>query len=219
VPRPILRRPERGELQEVLRRVISITALAGYYGVSFTTARKWIFERGLEKSLSTEEHMVLLRRLVEEAPKAAKRIRINRELEIRLQDQGDRKLLARAIVDEFSIRYAYKKNGRRRRHTLALEVKMFDPPPVQQVAELMGVTYRRHFRRAKSGTDVPYWETRADGYRAYKILQLVRPYLVGQKATQADVALRGGQLPDRYIDLGKQEYKRNLLASDLQVGE
>ena len=128
--------------------------------------------------------------MIEEAPKIAKRKRIDQELEFNLRDHGDRKLLARAIVDEFSFGYRYKKNGRRRRHTLCLEVMMYDPLPVRQVAELMGVRFRRHFRDAEDGTPVPYWETRADGYRAFEILRLVRPYLVGQKAFQADIALK-----------------------------
>lgn len=148
--------------------------------------------------------------MIEEAPKIAKRTRIDIELETKLQDHGDRKLLARAIVDEFSFGYRYKKNGRRRRHTLALEVIMYDPAPVRQVAELMGVRFRRHFREAKDGTLVPYWETRADGYRAYVILRLVSPYLVGQKAFQADIVLRTGPLPEKAVDIGLHEYKRRI---------
>jgi len=148
--------------------------------------------------------------MIEEAPKLAKRARIDRELESTLHDHGDRKLLARAIVDEFSFGYRYKKNGRKKRYTLALEVMMYDPAPVRQVSELMGVGFRRHFRNAKDGTPVPYWETRAEGYRAHAILQLVRPYLVGQKAFQADIVLRTGPLPDEAIDIGLHEYKRRV---------
>jgi hypothetical protein len=210
MPRPSLKRPKCTEIRDSLDRLVSITALAGHYEVSFTTARKWVRSCGLEAALKEEGRRIRLRKMIEEAPKIAKRSRIDRELEAHLRDQGDRKLLARAIVDEFSFGYYYKKNGRRKRHTLALEVKMYDPLPVRQVAELMGVRFRRHFRAAKDGTLVAYWETRAEGYRAFEILRLVRPYLVGQKAFQADVVLRTGPFPDKATDIGLREYKTRI---------
>jgi hypothetical protein len=105
----------------------------------------------------------------------------------------------------------------RRDITLALEVMMYDPPPIRQVAELMRVRYRRHWRKAKDGTPVPYWETRAEGYRAYAILRLVRPYLVGQKAFQADVVLRTGPLPDEPTDVGMRKYKKRIFEENKLV--
>jgi len=155
--------------------------------------------------------------MIEDGPKVAKRASIDRELESTLKDLGDRKLLARAIVDEFSFGYRLKRNGRKKRHILALEVMMYDPPPIRQVAELMRVRYRRHWREAKDGTPVPYWETRAEGYRAYAILRLVRPYLVGQKAFQADVVLKTGPFPDKPTDVGMREYKKRIFEENKLV--
>ena len=195
MPRWLLKKPGRRELEVALRTYVSITAVANYYKVSFTTARKWIRSSDLESVLQEEEMKTRLRVMIQDPPKIAKRARIDRELETSLRDLGDRKLLARAIVDEFSFGYRYKKNGRKKRHTLVLEVIMYDPLPVRQVAELMGVRFRRHFREAKDGTLVPYWETNAQGYRAFVILRLVSPYLVGQKAFQAETVLRTGPFP------------------------
>ena len=217
MPRRPLKRPERPELEQALNRVVSITALAEHYHVSFTTAKKWILACGLESALSDGRRGAALRRMIEEAPKIARRASIDRELETSLREIGDRKLLATAIVDEFSFGYRFKKNGRRRRHTLALEVMMYDPPPVRQVAELMRVKFRRHWRKARDGTPVPYWETRAEGYRAYAILRLVRPFLVGQKAFQADVALRTGPFPDQPTDIGMREYKMRIFEENRPV--
>src|ERR1700688_289340 len=114
MPRWSLKRPECDEIAATLYRVVSITAVAKHYRVSFTTARKCIRGCGLEPTLNDEQRKILLRNMMEEAPKLAKRTRIDRELETKLQDHGDRKLLARAIVDEFSFGYSYKKNGRRK---------------------------------------------------------------------------------------------------------
>lgn len=209
VPRS-LERPGCPELRETLSRQISVTAVAKHYSISFTTAKNWLLACGLQDVLDDQSHKAAIRNLEEERPKLARRAAIERELETLLQDVGDRKLLARAIVDEFSMGYRTKKNGRRVRHTLALEVNMYDPPPVCQVAELMGVPYRRHWRKAKDGTPVPYWETRAEGYRAYTVIRLIRPYLVGQKASQADIVLRAGPLPEQAVDTGLWEYKRRV---------
>lgn len=214
-----LKRPERPELEEVLNRVVSVTALAAHYHISFTTAKKWILDSGLESALVDQGRMVALRRMIQDAPKTARRRAIDRGLETTLWDIGDRKLLARAIVDEFSFGYRFKKNGRKRRHTLVLEVKMYDPPPVRQVAELMGVTFRRHWRKAKDGTPIAYWETRAEGYRAFVIMRLVRPFLVGQKAFQADVVLRSGPFPDGPTDVGMREYKKRIFEENKLVEE
>jgi hypothetical protein len=116
MPRWWLKRPERSELEGVLNRVVSITALAEHYHVSFTTAKKWILACGLESALADEKRGARLRSMIEDAPKIARRASIDRDLETALRDLGDRKLLARAIVDEFSFGYRYKKNGRKKRH-------------------------------------------------------------------------------------------------------
>jgi len=210
LPRWLLKKPERRELEVALRTYVSITAVADYYKVSFTTARKWVRSFNLEGVMQEEEMKTRLNAMIEEPPKIAKRARIDRELESSLRDIGDRKPLARAIVDEFSFGYRYKKNGRRRRHTLVLEVIMYDPLPVRQAAELMCVKFRRHFREAKDGTLVPYWETNAQGYRAFVILRLVSPYLIGQKAFQAETVLETGPFPDKATDVGLHEYKRRI---------
>lgn len=60
---------------------------------------------------------------------------------------------------------------------------------------------------------VPCWVLQISGYRAFKIIQMVRPYLVGQKAHQADVAFRTGLLADFRVSLEKDIYKKPLLAS------
>ena len=217
MPRWTTKRPGRSELESVLNRVVSISALAEHYQVSFATAKKWILDYGLESALADELRGATLRKIIEDAPKIARRASIDRDLETALRDLGDRKLLARAIVDEFSFGYRHKKNGRKKRHTLVLEVMMYDPPPVRQVAELMRVKYRRHLRKARDGTPVPYWETRAEGYRAYAILRLVRPYLVGQKAFQADVVLKTGPFPDEPTDVGMREYKKRIFEENKLV--
>jgi hypothetical protein len=113
MPRWSLKRPECLELGDALHRLVSITALARQYEVSFATARKWIRSCGLETILNSERRKTLLRTMIEEAPKIAKRRGIRRQLEVNLRDHGDRKLLARAIVDEFSFGYRYKKMGAR----------------------------------------------------------------------------------------------------------
>ena len=51
------------------------------------------------------------------------------------------------------------------------------------------------------------------GYRAFKVLQLTRPHLTGQKAFQSDIALKTGPFALYKVRLGKEVYKHNLLAS------
>src|SRR3981081_3775004 len=101
--------PNKSSIEETLNRVGSISALAGYYGVTFTTAKKWILKSGLQGFLDSEDHLARLRRLESDAPTIARRARIDGDLERLLGDIGDRKLLARAIVDEFNMRYMFKK--------------------------------------------------------------------------------------------------------------
>jgi hypothetical protein len=213
MPRWSLKRPERPEFEEVLSRVVSITALAQYYRVPFTTAKKWIGEFGLEPAVKSKDHLIRLSQITEEATKRARKARIDGELNETLGDIGDRKLLARAIVDEFSMRYIFKKCYSWERFVLKLTLVMYDLPPVEEVARLAGVPFRMRFRKAKNGFGVPYWWVGIEGYRAFRILQLARPYLTGQKAFQADIALRAGGVSSVRVPLQKAIYKRNLLAS------
>ncbi len=206
-------RPECHKLESTIKEVVSISALAKHYGVSFSTARKWLLECGLKPLLSSPEHLQALKEIISKAPITAIRRRIDQDLEHRLADEGDRKLLARAIVDEFTLMYTYKKNGRRKRYTLVLRIMMYDLPPVEQVARLIGAPVKQRSRKTKYGVAVPYWDARVEGYRAYKILQLVRPYLVGQKAFQADKALTGGPLSDVPVSTGKHIYKEGLMSA------
>ena len=187
--------------------------MARFYGVTFTTAKKWIGKCGVEDLLKSEDHVTRLKQIAEEAPKRARRARVDGELDEILGDIGDRKLLARAIVDEFSMRYVFKKCYAWERYVLKLTLVMYDLPPVEEVARLAGVPFRMRFRKAKSGFRVPYWWLAIEGYRAFRILQLIRPYLTGQKAFQADIALRVGGVSYSRVLLRKDIYKRNLLAS------
>jgi len=191
----------------------SISALAGYYGVSFITANRWIRKRELQSLLETTEHLSRLKRMESDAPTIARRSRIDGELERILADVGDRKLLARAIVDEFYMRYIFKRCYSWERYVLKLTLVMYDFPPVEEIAHLSGVPWRMGFRKAKSGVKVPIWLVHIEGYRAFRILQLTRAYLTGQKAFQADIALRNGPISTSRIHLGKEIYKANLLSS------
>jgi hypothetical protein len=175
--------------------------------------KRWLKEVGLESMLDSPEHKVALKRLVSSGPTVARRSLIDAELETRLSDLGDRKLLAMAIVDEFYAYYMFKKSAPWERYAFTLVLLMYDLPPVLQVAELMGTTVRRRFRTTRSGAVVPCWVIQTSGYRAYKIIQLVRPYLVGQKAHQADVALRTGPLAGFRVSLEKDIYRKGLLLS------
>jgi hypothetical protein len=191
-----------------------MSGLARTYGISFATARKWVRIRGLHPLLDTPAHAKLLRDLISKAPVEASRRRIDLELGRRLADFGDRKLLARAIVDEFSMRYIFKRSSDTwARYVLLLTILMYDLPPVQEISALVGTKCRTQFRTTKSGVRVPCWIVNIHGYRAYRILQLVRPYLVGQKAFQSDIALQNGPIIDRRTSLRKDLYKQQLLAS------
>ncbi len=204
--------PSPQELTKVVQQEISLTGIASRYGVSFTTAKRWVKRAGILDALSSPEKKDKRKQLVQRAPLKAKRLKIDQDLTHRLRDAGDRKLLARAIVDEFNLRYTFGRSGHRKRYILWLKIMMYDCAPVEQVAQLMGAKCKMRYRAAKSGVKVPYWSSEVNGYRAYKILELVRPFLVGQKAFQADLALRGGPLTDDKIPLGKWEYKKMLLS-------
>ena len=213
MPRWSLRRPECDELSDVLERLGSITAVSRHYKVTFTTARKWILACGLESVLSDKGHQARLRQMVEAAPKKARRERIDKELDRSLGDIGDRKLMARAIVDEFTMRYIFKRCYTWERYVLKLTLVMYDFPPVEEIAKLAGVPWRMGFRKAKNGVEVPIWLVHIEGYRALRVLELTRAYMTGQKAFQADIALRNGPISPNRVHLGKDIYKANLLSS------
>jgi transposase-like protein len=213
MPRKVRSPPSTLELKETLDRVVSVSTLARHYGVSFTTARKWLRTNGFQGVLDSPEYHRLRQDLISRAPIRATRRRIDLELNNRLEEIGDRKLLARAIVDEFSMRYMFKKSEVWKRCVLIMTLVMYDLPPVQEVSNLVGVPCRLQFRKAKSGVRVPCWVARITGYRAFKVLQLVRPYLVGQKAFQADIALQNGPIMDTKITLQKEIYRQKLLNS------
>ena len=86
-------------------------------------------------------------------------------------------------------------------------------PPVEEIAHLVGVPWRMGFRKAKSGVEVPIWLVHIEGYRAFRVLQLTQAYLKGQKAFQANIALRAGPIATEKIHLGKEIYKHELLSS------
>jgi hypothetical protein len=206
-------RPANSDIVETLRRVGSITASAKHYGVTFTTARKWIHECGLADSLNEPSHIARLKEIMQDSSRRGRRKRVDSDLDGKLADIGDRKLLARAIVDEFNMRYVHKKCFSWERYVLVLRLLMYDFPPVEEIAHLVGVPWRMSFRRAKSGVEVPYWMLNIAGYRAFRVLQLTQPYLTGQKAFQANIALRVGPHTTERTRLGKEIYKREMLAS------
>jgi len=97
--------------------------------------------------------------------------------------------LERAMVDDFTLRHAHRRSGHRKRYVPVLSLLMYDLPPVKQVGDLMGVRVKLRYRRAKSGVLVPCWAAETNGYRAYRIQLIAHPFLVGQKAFQAVIAL------------------------------
>ena len=111
------------------------------------------------------------------------------------------------------MRYIFKRCFAWERYVLALTLVMYDLPPVQQIASLTGTRLRIELRKTKSGVKVPSWKTVITGYRAHRLLQLVRPYLVGQKAFQSDIALSHGPLSETRVSLDKDVYKAELLSS------
>jgi hypothetical protein len=151
--------------------------------------------------------------MTEAAPKRARRERIAKDLDNLLGDIGDRKLMARAIVDEFTMRYIFKRCYTWERYVLKLTLVMYDFPPVEEIAKLAGVPWRMSFRKAKNGARVPIWLVNIEGYRAFRILEVTRTYLTGQKAFQADIALRNGPISTKRVHLAKGVYKANLLSS------
>ena len=209
-------RPATSAIEDTLQRVGSISALAKHYRVSFTTARKWIHQCGLADSLSEPSHVARLKQIVEDSCKRGRRKRVDADLQRILSDIGDRKLLARAIVDEFSMRYIFKRCMTWQRYVLRLTLQMCDFPPVEEVSRLVGVPWRMSFRKAKSGDTIPVWSVMIEGYRAFRVLQLTQPYLTGQKEFQANIALRAGPIgpiKNGRIHLGKEIYKRQLHSS------
>ena len=206
-------RPANSDLEETLQRVGSITALAKHYRVHFTTAKKWIHGCGLADSLREPGHITRLKRIIEDSSRSGRRKRVDAALDVTLADVGDRKLLARAIVDEFNMRYVFKKCYSWERYVLKLTLVMYDFPPVEEIAHLVGVPWRIGFRKAKSGVEVPTWLVHIEGYRAFRVLQLTQAYLKGQKAFQANIALRAGPIATEKIHLGKEIYKHELLSS------
>jgi len=111
------------------------------------------------------------------------------------------------------MRYVFKRCYSWERYVLKLTLVMYDFPPVEEIAHLVGVPWRMGFRKAKSGVKVPIWLVNIEGYRAFRILQLTQAYLTGQKAFQADIALRAGPVTSNRIHPGKEIYKRRLLSS------
>jgi hypothetical protein len=212
MPRRV-QRPDCDAVREAFQSLGSITALAKRYGVGFTTAKKWIQECGLGDSLKETSHLARLKSIVEDSSRRGRRKKVDAALDVTLQDVGDRKLLARAIVDEFNMRYVFKRCYSWQRYVLKLTLVMYDFPPVEEIARLVGIPWRMGFRKAKSGVEVPIWLVNIEGYRAFRILQLTQPYLTGQKAFQAKIALRAGPITSNRIHLGKEDYKRELLAS------
>lgn len=69
------------------------------------------------------------------------------------------------------------------------------------------------FRKAKSGLKVPIWLVHIEGYRAFRVLQLTKPYLKGQKAFQAEIALGAGPITRNRVLLHMEVYKHDMLAS------
>ncbi len=107
---------------------------------------------GRESDLGSPERLELIRDLVSRAPVEASWRSIDQEFDRKLGDIGDRKLLARAIVDEFSMRYTFKRSSTSwAKYILALTLLMYDLPPVEEISGLVGVPYRLLYRRAKSG--------------------------------------------------------------------
>jgi transposase-like protein len=212
VPRPASV-PDCSAVSEALQKFGSVTALAKHFGISFTTARKWIQKCGLADSLDEPSHIARLKQIIEDSSKRGRRKKVDADLGVKLADIRDRKLLARAIVDEFNIRYVHKKCFSWERYVLKLALVMYDFPPVEQIARLVGIPWRMTFRKAKSGAEVPIWLVTVEGYRAFRILQLMQPFLTGQKAFQANIALQAGPITLHRIHLGKEIYERDLLAS------
>ena len=127
--------------------------------------------------------------------------------------------LVRAMVDDFTLRYAHRRSGHRKRYVPVLSLLMYDLPPVKQVGDLMGVRVKLRYRRAKSGVLVPCWAAETNGYGAYRIQLIAHPFLVGQKAFQAEIALAAGPITDVATSMDKALYKERLLSSiPMRVG-
>jgi hypothetical protein len=103
--------------------------------------------------------------MAEAAPKRARREKIDKNLDNSPGDIGDRKLMARAIVDEFTMRYIFKRWYTWERYVLKLTLVMYDFPPVEETAKLAGVPWRMSFRKAKNGVEVPIWLAHIERYR------------------------------------------------------
>ena len=212
MPRQV-HRPDCDAVREAFHKFGSISAVGRNFGVHFSTAKKWIQECGLANSLNDPSHVARLKQIIEDSSRRGRRKRVDADLDVKLADMGDRKLLARAIVDEFNIRYVHKKCFSWERYVLVLRLVMYDFPPVEEIARLVGVPWRMRFRKAKSGVNVPYWMVNIEGYRAFRVLQLVQSHLTGQKAFQANIALRTGPNSSIRTHLGKEIYKHELLSS------
>ena len=67
----------------------------------------------------------------------------------------------------------------------------------------MGTPVKMMFGRAEAAIEVPYRFLLVTSYRAFRILLLVRPWLVVQKAFQADLGVKTGPLSSSRASLKK----------------
>ncbi len=84
------------------------------------------------------------------------------ELDERLSDMGDGKLLARAIVNELYTLLVQKGWAVGKIRNCA-RVDNISPPSVLQLGGLMGKPVRMMFRKAESGVRVPFWILQVTG--------------------------------------------------------
>src|SRR5579872_6376721 len=147
MPRPAAN-PDCAAVHEAFQKFGSISAVARHFGITFTTAKKWIQKCGLGDSLKDPNHLARLNRIIQDASRRGRWKLVDADLDVKLADIGDRKLLARAIVDEFNMRYVHKKCFSWERYVLTLRLVMYDFPPVEEIARLVGVPWRMSFRKA-----------------------------------------------------------------------
>lgn len=154
--------PPTEELHDILIRAIRITALTLRSNVH-DGAELVDCSRSSSSSIAPPSTKTRLRLTSNESFEGSHR-RTDVEPEQWLAHSGDRMLLARSVVDEFSMRYTFKKIYPWRKYILVLALVMYDLPPVLEVSKLVGVPYRLQYRKAKDGVRVPNWVLKICGH-------------------------------------------------------
>ena len=128
---------------------------------------------------------------------AVSRQRRGRVPDVVLKSDVDRAWIACLTQGEGCIKTHYSKKT----NSTAIEigVNMTDPQPVFRFSDLVGV-HRPKKAKPREGDLKPAWYTVVGGLRAYRVLQEIVPFLLGQKLEEAKrslEALRTGRVPRR----------------------